>query len=103
VQFTDIDTGDAANPTTVTLFLLEELPGGEERMWTYNAVPVEGTHYPTGENPITTTGTGAFELEYVPRIEERHTGEWKGAGNNVHQVFPFTFFVRHSGLQSIES
>lgn len=101
VQFTNL-SGSAANPTTTTLLLLEEL-SGEERLWTYNAVPVSGTHYPAGANPITTTGTGAFSLVYVPRTEERHTGQWNGVGNSVDQVFPFTHFVRHSGLSSVES
>jgi hypothetical protein len=101
VQFTD-RSGSAANPTTTTLTLLEELTG-EERRWTYDASPVEGTHYPEGASAIETTATGAFELVYIPRTEERHTGQWDGVGNDVDQVFPFTLMVRHSGLSSVES
>jgi len=97
VAFTNA-SGSATDPTVVTFSLREHLDG-TERQWTYNAVPVEGTHYPTGANPIVRDSAGAFHVVYVTRKPERHVGFWLGTGT-VNQSSQTTEFVRHSDLTS---
>lgn len=99
VEFTNT-SGTATDPTTVTLFVREHIDG-TEREWTYNAVPVEGTHYPTGTNALAKDGTGAYHLAYVPRKAERHVAFWKGTGT-VSQTSQTTVFVRHSDVEAID-
>lgn len=100
VKFTN-STGSDADPTEVTFLLREELDGTELE-WTYDGSPVEGTHYPTGMNPIEKDSTGDFHLEFVSRKPERHTGFWEGNGNDVFQTTQTTAFVRHSLLEAME-
>lgn len=99
VEFTNT-SGTATDPTVITFFLREHIDG-TEREWTYNAVPVEGTHYPTGTNPVVKDGTGAYHLAYVPRKAERHTGFWLGTGT-VNQSSQVTALVRHSEVEAID-
>lgn len=93
-------SGVETDPTTVRFFLRESVDGVEQ-LWAYNAAPVEGTHYPTGANPIVRSGAGNFSVEWVTRKPERHTGFWHGAGNDVDQTSQVTYFVRHSEVESI--
>lgn len=101
VKFLDSNGADA-DPTTVTFRLREEIDG-TERLWTFNAAPTEGTHYPTGTNPIVKDSTGDYSLAYVARKVERHTGFWKGVGSTPAQTKVQTFLVRHSGVADIDS
>lgn len=99
VLFTD-DDSIAADPTTVT-FQLREGIDGTELEWTYNAIPVAGTHYPTGMNPIEKDSTGNYSLAFVARKSERHTGFWRGTGT-VNQSSQTTAFVRHSDIEAVD-
>ena len=100
IQFTNT-SGIAADPTVVKFYLREELDGTELE-WTYNAAPVSGTDYPTGMNPITRDSAGAYEVPFVARKPERHTGVWKGSGNSVNQSSLTTAFVRHAAVNLVE-
>lgn len=95
-------SGVETDPTSVRFFLREGVDG-TELLWTYDAVPTLGTHYPVGANPIERSGAGNFSLVWVTRKPERHTGFWHGAGNDVDQTAQTTYFVRHSELESIDS
>lgn len=99
VLFTDEDS-IAADPTVVTFFLREGIDGTELE-WTFNAVPIEGTHYPTGMNPIEKDSTGNYSLPFVSRKAERHTGFWRGTGA-VNQTSQVTVFVRHSDIEAVD-
>lgn len=99
VQFTN-SSGIAADPTT-TLFFLREGVDGTELQWTYNAAAVEGTHYPTGMNPVVKDSTGNYHVAFVARKPERHTGFWKGTGT-VNQTSTTTYFVRHADINLAE-
>jgi hypothetical protein len=99
VAFTST-TGTATDPTVIT-FLLREGIDGTEREWTYNAVPIQGTHYPTGTNPIVRDSAGAFHVVYVTRKPERHVGFWRGTGT-VNQSSQVTVFVAHSDVVLVE-
>lgn len=100
VQFTNT-SGIAADPTTVVFFLREEVDG-TELQWTYNAAPTEGTHYPTGMNPVVRDASGQYHVVFVARKPERHTGFWKGTGNSVNQTSAVTAFVRHAAISLAE-
>lgn len=99
--FTDSDS-IAADPTTVRFFLRESVDGIESQ-WLYNAIPTEGTHYPTGANPIVRDSQGNYSVRWVSRKPERHTGFWHGAGNDVDQTSQTTVLVRHSDLAGVEA
>lgn len=101
VKFTD-SAGADDDPTTVTFRLREDIDG-TERLWTYDASPVEGTHYPAGTNPIVRDSEGDYSLQYVARKVERHTGFWKGTGSAPDQTKVQTFLVRYSGVVDIDS
>lgn len=90
----------AADPTVVQ-FWLREAVDGTELEWTYNAAPVEGTHYPTGANPIVKDSTGTYHVIWVSRKPERHVGFWSGPGV-VNQSSQTTAFVRHSDVAGID-
>jgi len=94
-------SGSATDPSTIRFFLREGIDG-TELQWTYNASPVEGTHYPTGANPITRSAAGTYALRWIARKAERHTGFWHGAGNSVDQTSQVTYFVRHAEVQSVD-
>lgn len=100
VVFTNPSSGIATDPTSVR-FLLREEVDGTELEWIYNAVPVAGTHYPVGANPIIKDSTGNFHVVWVSRKPERHTGFWAGAGT-VNQSSQTTAFVRHSEVRAID-
>lgn len=93
-------SGTATDPTSVR-FLLREEVDGTELEWIYSAAPVSGTHYPTGMNPITKSGTGLYALSFVTRKPERHTGVWVGSGT-VFYAEQQTLFVRHSEVSAID-
>jgi hypothetical protein len=84
----------------VKFFLREELDGAELE-WTYAAVPVAGTDYPTGQNPVVKDSTGDYHVNFVYRKPERHTGRWLGSGT-IFQSSEETAFVRHSALTLAE-
>ena len=90
----------ATDPTTIR-FLLREGIDGTELEWLYNAIPVAGTHYPVGANPIVKDSTGTYHVIWVSRKAERHTGFWAGAGT-VNQSSQTTAFVRHSEVAAID-
>jgi hypothetical protein len=94
-------SGSATDPTTIRFFLREGVDG-TELQWTYNGSAVEGTHYPTGMNPITRSAAGTYALRYIARKPERHTGFWHGAGNSVDQTSQVTYFVRHNDIATID-
>jgi len=100
VHFEDAAGADA-DPTTVRFFLREEVDG-TEREWTFNASAVEGTHYPTGTNPIVKDSTGDYSLSYIARKTERHSGVWIGNGSVFH-VKKETFLVRHTDVAAIDN
>lgn len=101
VHFTNAAGADA-DPTTVHFWLREEIDG-TERQWIYNAAPVEGTHYPTGTNPIVKDSTGDYSVAYVAEKAERHTGVWVGSGTVFQSPSPSVVFVRHSPISEIEN
>jgi hypothetical protein len=101
VVFTNNTTGVATDPTTVSFFLREAIDG-TELQWTYNAAPVEGTHYPTGANPVVKDSTGTYHVAWVSRKAERHAGVWRGTGNSVNQASQTTAFVRHSDVVLVD-
>lgn len=92
--------GDATDPTVVKFYLREEVDGTELE-WTYNAVPVAGTHYPVGMNPIVRNGAGDFEVAYDARKPERVSGFFLGTGT-VYEGVAFTLFVRHSAIAILD-
>lgn len=98
-KFTDANGADA-DPTVVKFYLREEIDGTELE-WTFNAVPVEGTDYPAGMNPIVKDSTGDYHVNFVSRKPERHTGRWRGSGT-IFQASESTQFVRHSLLALAE-
>lgn len=93
VHFTN-SAGADADPTAVTLTVREEIDG-TELLWTFNAVPVSGTHYPVGMNPIVKDSTGDYHVDFLNRKPERLTGVWVGSGT-IFQTKVETFLVRHS-------
>lgn len=95
-------SGVAADPTTVSFWLLEAIDGTTLE-WSYAASPVAGVNYPIGANPITKSATGVYSLLWVARKAERHVGHWLGAGNSVNQADETTFKVRHSGIPALDS
>lgn len=99
VKFTDA-AGSDADPDNITFWLREGIDGTELE-WTYNASPVEGTHYPVGMNPIVRDSLGDFSLVFVSRKPERHTGFWQGSGT-IFQVSQVTAFVPHSDIAALE-
>lgn len=99
VKFTD-GAGADADPDEVR-FLLREGIDGTELEWIYAAVPVEGTHYPTGMDPIAKDSAGDYSLPFIARKPERHTGFWLGSGT-VDQTTQNTVFIRHSLLEAME-
>ena len=96
------NTSDVAADPTVVRFLLREGIDGTESEWLYNAAPTEGTHYPTGANPIVKDSTGTYHVAWVARRAERHTGFWKGSGT-IFQSSQTTLFVRHSDVAAVDS
>lgn len=98
-KFTDAAAADA-DPTVVKFFLREELDGTELE-WTYAAVPVQGTDYPTGMNPVVKDSTGDYHVNWIARKAERQTGRWRGSGV-IFQASETVEFVRHSALALAE-
>lgn len=94
-KFTDTAGADA-DPTSIKFFLREEIDGTELE-WTYNAAPTEGTHYPTGMNPVVKDSTGDYHVNFIARKAERLTGRWLGSGT-YFDANETTNFVRHSLL-----
>lgn len=94
-------SGVETDPTSVRFFLREGVDGVEQ-LWTYNAAPVEGTHYPTGANPVVRASAGNYSVKWVTRKPERHTGFWHGAGNSVDQTSQVTYFVRHAEVATVD-
>jgi hypothetical protein len=92
--------GTATDPTTVKFYLREELDGTELE-WTYNAVPVSGTHYPVGMQPIVRASAGVFSVAYDTRKTERVTGFFVGTGT-VYDAVQLTLFVRHPELAMLD-
>lgn len=94
------DDGSAADPSVVKFYLREHVDGTELE-WTYDESAVEGTHYPTGMEPIVKNGTGDYELAYDSRKPERVTGFWVGTGV-VFDSAQTTLFVRHAEIAAID-
>lgn len=85
--------GTATDPTVTKFYLREEIDGTELE-WTYNAIPVSGTHYPVGMQPIVRVSAGLFTVAYDTRKPERVTGLFVGTGV-VYDATQLTLFVRH--------
>lgn len=92
--------GADADPDLVRFFLREGVDATELE-WIYNAAPVEGTHYPTGMEPIVRDSAGDYSLPWITRKPERHTGFWVGSGT-VDQAIPVTVFVRHTPIAALD-
>jgi hypothetical protein len=92
--------GTATDPTVVKFYLREHVDGTELE-WTYNATPTEGTHYPTGMQPIVRASAGVYSVAYDGRKPERVTGFWVGTGT-VYDALQETLFVRHSELALLD-
>lgn len=92
--------GADADPTTV-IFWLREAIDGTELQWTYAAVPVAGTHYPVGMNPVVKDSTGDYSVLFVTRKPERHSAFWQGIGS-VYYSFAETLFVNHSEVEAVD-
>lgn len=96
-----IDSAGAdADPTTVQFYLRESVDGTDLE-WTFNAVPVAGTHYPVGFNPIVKDSVGDYHVNVVARKPERYTGMWVGVGA-IYDASLTTYFVRHSDIAMID-
>src|SRR3972149_1191056 len=98
-KFTDAAGADA-DPTVIKFYLREEVDRTELE-WTYAAVPVEGTDYPTGMNPVVKDSTGDYHVNFVTRKPERHTGRWRGSGV-IFQASETTVLIQHSLLALAE-
>lgn len=94
-------SGADADPATVRFWLREQIDG-TELQWTFNAVPVSGTHYPVGMNPIVKDSVGDYSLVWVTRKPERNTGFWQGIGT-VDYSTQETLFVRHAEVEAVEN
>ncbi len=101
VVFTHITSGVETDPTVVEFWLRENVIGTES-YWVYNASHVEGTHYPTGGNPIVRATAGNYSVVWVTRNPERHVGFWEGSGNSADQASQTTVFVRHSDIEEVD-
>lgn len=99
VVFTNT-SGVEADPTVVTFWLREGIDG-TELQWTYAAVPVAGTDYPVGANPVVKDSTGNYHVVWVARKPERLTAFWLGTGT-VDQSSQTTVFVRHTEVSAID-
>lgn len=99
VEFTNSSSEDA-DPTVVQFWLREGVDGTELE-WTYNAVPVSGTHYPVGANAMIRDSLGNYHVDWVTRKPERHTGFWQGTGT-VSQTSQATALVRHTDIAGVE-
>lgn len=88
-------SGVAATPTTVKLWVREEIDGTEQY---WDIVPTT----PAGMNAIVAGATGVYTMTFVNRKTERLTGKWVGAGNSVNQSKEQTFLVRHSNIAEID-
>ena len=93
--------GTATDPTVVKFYLREEIDGTELE-WTYNAVPVAGTHYPVGMQPIVRVSAGLFTVAYDTRKPERVTGFFVGTGT-VYGATQLTLFVRHTEIGFLDN
>lgn len=95
--------GADTDPTTVKMFLREEVDGTELE-WIYNAAPTEGTHYPTGMNAVVKDSTGDYSVLFVLRKPERHTVFWKVTNTALVTLTQnlSTVFVRHAGIDLVE-
>jgi hypothetical protein len=102
VQFLD-SVGADVDPTVVKMYLREEIDGTELE-WTFDAAPTEGTHYPTGMNPIVKDSVGDYHTLFLFRKAERHTCFFAGFGNGVVSTVQNqrTVFVRHAGIVLVE-
>lgn len=102
VNFLDAAGADV-DPTVVKMYLREEIDATELE-WTYNAAPVEGTHYPVGMNPVVRDSAGDYHVLFLFRKAERHTCFFAGFGNNVVTTVQNqrTMFVRHAGIALVE-
>ncbi len=92
--------GSPTDPTVVKFYLREEVDGTELE-WTYAAVPVAGTDYPVGMNPIVRNGAGDFEVDYIARKPERVSAFFLGTGA-VADGAPSTLFVRHASIAILD-
>ena len=95
--------GTDTDPTTVKMFLREEIDGTELE-WTYAGSPVSGTDYPTGMNPVVKDSTGDYSVLFVARKAERITVHWKFTNSSrlVATQNPSTVFVRHAAIDLVE-
>lgn len=95
--------GTDTDPTTVKFFLREEIDGTELE-WTYNAAPTEGTHYPTGMNPVVKDSTGDFSVLFTVRKAERHTAFFKYTNTALLVLTQNlrTLLVRHPAIALVE-
>lgn len=93
--------GSTATDPTVVRFLLREHVDETELEWTYNAVPVAGTHYPVGMQPIVRASAGSYSVAYDSRKPERVTGFFVGTGV-VYDATTTTLFVRHAEIAGID-
>lgn len=94
-------SGTATDPTTAIKFYLREEVDGTELEWTHNASPTEGTHYPTGMQPIVRASQGVYTVAYDSRKPERVTGFYVGTGT-VFDAALYTLFVRHSPIEFLD-
>lgn len=95
-------SGTATDPTTAIKFYLREEVDGTELEWTYNASPTEGTHYPTGMQPLVRASQGVYTLAYDTRKPERVTGFYVGTGT-VFDAAQYTLFVRHPEIGFLDN
>ena len=102
VLFLD-SAGADVDPTLVRFYLREELDGTELE-WVFNAVPTEGTHYPTGQNPVVKDSTGDYHVNYFARKAERVSAYYKAVGGSAVTTVQGirTAFVRHAGIALVE-
>lgn len=94
-------SGVETNPSSVKFYLREHVDGTELE-WTFNASPVEGTHYPTGMQPIVKSGTSTYSVAYDARKPERVTGTFVSSGT-VYEGVQLTLFVRHAEIESLDA
>lgn len=94
-------SGVGTDPAAIRFILRENLDG-TELLWTYNAVPVAGTDYPVGMNPLARTAAGAYNVPWIARKPELQVGLFIGSGT-VFQVFQYNRFVRHTDIATIEA
>lgn len=95
-------TGAVTDPTTLSLYVREEIDGTELE-WLFTP-PATATTTPAGMNAVVRDSAGVFHVNFVARKPERHTFHWRAnAGTSVSVAQGIkAAFVNHAEINLVE-